>query len=410
MTELRGAPSILVVDDKPEAILAIEAALTGLSAEIVRAGSGRDALRHVLRQSFAVILLDINMPNMDGFETAELVRRHKNAAHTPIIFLTASGDDVHLYRGYALGAVDFIVTPIHADVLRTKVSVFVDLFRATERVRQQAESLRARATQLHKLTRASLSVSSASSIEGIVRAVAESARDVIGAHQALALLSPARPDACPVAVTSFSDRHAGLRERGLVLPASFVDFARERNAPFRLDARELHEHAAWLVESGDEPPLRGCLVAPLTDVDGRNMGLVLLSDRAEGDFSDDDEAVLVQLAQLGTVAVQNALHAASREANRNKEELLAVLSHELRTPLNAILGWTRILRSGAPDADKLARGLEVIERNVNAQNKLIEELLDISRIESGKLDIEARRVALGPVVQAAVDAARPAAE
>ncbi|MFT3771842.1 MAG: response regulator [Minicystis sp.] len=402
--------SILVVDDKPEAILAIEVALQGLEAEIVRAASGRDALRHVLRQTFAVILLDINMPGMDGFETAQLIRQHRNAAHTPIIFLTASGDDVHLYRGYQLGAVDFIFTPMNAEVLNTKVSVFVNLYRATERVRQQAESLRARATQLHKLTRASLLVSSAQSLEGIVRAVTDSARDVIGAHLAMTLLVPGRPEARPLTVAALSERHAALRDRPLALPPSLVTFARERNAPFRLTDRELGQHADWLTAEGDGPPLRGCLIAPLTDIDGRNMGLVLLSDRAEGDFTDDDEAVAVQLAQLGSVAVQNAMHAASREANRIKEEFIAVLSHELRTPLNAILGWTRILRAAPPDPEKWSRGLEVIERNVNAQNKLIEELLDVSRIASGKLDIESRRLALGPIVQAVVDATRPAAD
>jgi signal transduction histidine kinase/DNA-binding response OmpR family regulator len=417
-----GTASILVVDDKPEAILAIEVALQGLGQEMVTAGSGREALRRVLAQPFAVILLDVNMPDMDGFETAELIRQHRHAKQTPIIFLTASGDDIHIRRGYSLGAVDFIVTPVNREVLRTKVSVFVDLYRTTERARQQAQSLSARATQLHRLTRASLHIGSAQTIEGIARAVTEAARDVIGAHQALVSLSlvgvtrarsAGRPAASvvdrPLVTASFSDRYAHLRDRRIEPPPSLTSFARERNTPFRMGERELSHHADWTLSPGG-PRLKGCLVAPLVEIDGRNMGFVQLSDKEDGEFTDDDEAVLVQLAQLGSVAVQNAVHIAAREAQRVEEELIATLSHELRTPLQAILGWTRVLRAAPAESPSLARGLEVIERNVNAQSRLIEELLDVSRIASGKLTVEARPITFGPIVRAAVEALRPEAE
>ena len=102
--------------------------LEDLGQNIVRAYSGREALRHVLQQEFAVILLDVNMPGMDGFETAALIRQRKSSEHTPIIFITAFGDEMHAARGYSLGAVDYILTPVVPEVLRTKVAVFVDLF------------------------------------------------------------------------------------------------------------------------------------------------------------------------------------------------------------------------------------------------------------------------------------------
>ncbi len=140
------------------------------------------------------------------------------------------------------------------------------------------------------------------------------------------------------------------------------------------------------------------------------MGVVQVSDMDEGDFTDADEAALVQLLQLGAITLQNCLHAEAREANRLKDEFLATLSHELRTPLHALLGWTRLLRTGSPDATRMARGLEVIERNINLQSSLIEELLDVSRIAAGKLQIEARPLDLAPLIEGAVDALRPAAE
>jgi CheY-like chemotaxis protein len=130
--------NILVVDDMPEKILAVEATLAELGQNIVKATSGREALRSLLKDDFAVILLDVNMPEMDGFETAALIRERRRSEHTPIIFVTAFNDDVQMAKGYSLGAVDFISTPLDPDVLRTKVGVFVELFQKTETIRQQA--------------------------------------------------------------------------------------------------------------------------------------------------------------------------------------------------------------------------------------------------------------------------------
>jgi signal transduction histidine kinase len=129
---------ILVVDDKPEKLLAVEAVLEGLDQQVVSARSGGEALRLLLTEKFAVILLDVNMPGMDGFETAGLIRQHPRCEHTPIIFLTASPDDAFAVRGYSLGAVDYILTPVVPEILRSKVAVFVDLYRMTQQVEQQA--------------------------------------------------------------------------------------------------------------------------------------------------------------------------------------------------------------------------------------------------------------------------------
>src|SRR5436190_20017952 len=137
-----GKVSILIVDDRPEKLLALEAVLEDLGQNIIRAYSGREALRQVLTQEFAVILLDVNMPDMDGFETAALIRQRKNSEHVPIIFITAiSTTDTHMFKGYSLGAVDYIFTPVNAEVLRSKVSVFVELVKKSQAVKQQAKQL-----------------------------------------------------------------------------------------------------------------------------------------------------------------------------------------------------------------------------------------------------------------------------
>jgi PAS domain S-box-containing protein len=135
--------SILIVDDRPDKLLALEAVLTSLGQNLVQAKSGKEALRHLLKQDFAVILLDVSMPSMDGFETAALIRQRSRSEHTPIIFVTSIGNsENHISRGYSLGAVDYLLTPIVPEVLRAKVSVFVELHRQTELGKIQAEQLR----------------------------------------------------------------------------------------------------------------------------------------------------------------------------------------------------------------------------------------------------------------------------
>src|SRR5687767_7726777 len=134
---------ILLVDDTPDKLLALEAALSDMNQTIVRAESGSEALRLILRRDFAVILLDINMPGMDGFETASLIRQRKSSAHTPIIFITSfSTADVEVYRGYSLGAVDYLFTPVTPEVLRSKVAVFVELAKKNREIQRQAAALR----------------------------------------------------------------------------------------------------------------------------------------------------------------------------------------------------------------------------------------------------------------------------
>src|SRR5687767_3037861 len=130
---------ILVVDDLQKNLLVHESVLAELDQNLVLARSGAEALRHVLEHDFAVILLDVNMPDLDGYETASMIRRRKKSAHTPIIFITAYADEMHTARGYTLGAVDYILAPVLPNVLRSKVNALVRLFNLTAQVKRQAE-------------------------------------------------------------------------------------------------------------------------------------------------------------------------------------------------------------------------------------------------------------------------------
>ncbi len=168
MNKPSGTPdaSILIVDDEPRNLMAMQELLQATGHHLVPAKSGEEALRQVLRQEFAVILLDANMPAMDGFETARLVRERERSRHTPIIFLTGAYEDsVSMFRGYEAGAVDYLVKPVVPEVLLSKISIFVDLYRNSamlarevaerrligERLRESEENLRALATHLQSV-------------------------------------------------------------------------------------------------------------------------------------------------------------------------------------------------------------------------------------------------------------------
>ena len=409
--------NILLVDDRPEKLLALEAVLEELGQEIVRAYSGRDALRALLSQDFAVILLDVNMPGMDGFETAQMIRQRPSTRDVPIIFVTAYGDETHVARGYSLGAVDYIHAPVVPEVLRSKVAVFVDLFKKTQQVKRQAESLRRRAAQLQKLAQASVVISSAQSLEGMLQSVTDAARDVIGSHQAITVFTdpqPAGPTrrAKTQTFSSFSPKYAEWRNQTLALDEIATTAVFRSRTATRLSEQELLEHPDWdVVQHMRIPPIKGgMLAAPLSARDDTHLGVIYLCDREDGGtFSADDEMVAVQLAQMASIAIENLLFAEEREANRIKDEFLSMLSHELRTPLNAILGWTQLLRYEHKEGE-LAHGLEVIERNARAQAKLVEDMLDVSRVTSGKLRLARRPIELEPIIRSAVDAIQPDAE
>ncbi len=147
----RDPVDILVVDDNPSKLLAIETALTPLGENIVRAQSGAEALRHLLSRDFATVILDVNMPDLDGFETARMIRSRRRSAATPIIFISAVNmDEPDVQRGYSLGAVDYICAPLIPEVLRAKVAVFVELHRKSEEARIHAERLQQRTRELER--------------------------------------------------------------------------------------------------------------------------------------------------------------------------------------------------------------------------------------------------------------------
>jgi PAS domain S-box-containing protein len=176
----REKVKILLVDDNPDNLISIEAALDSLNEDVVSARSGTEALRYLLESDFAAILLDVKMPDMDGFETAELIRSRKRSQHTPILFLTAYRNEEHLFRGYDLGAVDFLFKPIVPEILRSKVAVFVELSRSAQRQRKQAEILAKAELKFRSLLEAAPDAMLITTAEGEVVLANSRADDLFG--------------------------------------------------------------------------------------------------------------------------------------------------------------------------------------------------------------------------------------
>ncbi len=285
------------------------------------------------------------------------------------------------------------------------------------------------ANQLQGLTHAALAINSALSVEDVLNVITHQAAAIIETHQAVTSLTINHNWAQAITTIYLSDKYAQWQDYHEEPDGSGIyACVCHLNRPMRMTQAELEAHPQWHnfgKASGKHPPLRGWLAAPLVGRDGQNIGLIQLSDKYEGEFTAADESILVQLAQMASVALENArlyeaeqqaraAAEASREeaqaANRVKDEFLAVLSHELRSPLNPILGWTRLLQNGRLDAVRQREALATIERNAKLQTQLIEDLLDISRIMRGKLSLTVAPVSLTFVISAAVETVRLAAE
>jgi two-component system, sensor histidine kinase len=272
MTSTDARAKILIVDDQPENLVALDALLSGLGQEILQANNGREALKLLLNEEVALILLDIQMKDMDGFETANLIRQREVSKHTPIIFLTAMyTEDVYESEAYSLGAVDFITKPFAAHVLLSKVHFFVDLFKKNQRIQKQAQVIR------------------------------------------------------------------DIEERRLI------------------EVKERLEAEKQLIE---------------VELARKEKETELLEERSN---------------QL-------------QKADRLKDEFLANMSHEIRTPMNAVIGFSELLLGTSLDNEQ-SEFAERIKESAQGLLILINDILDLSKIAAGKLDLEPVNFELAPLIE-----------
>ncbi|HVZ87541.1 MAG TPA: ATP-binding protein [Polyangia bacterium] len=361
--------SILLVDDHPANMVALEAILSPLGHELVRASSGEEALRQILRRDFALILLDVQMAGLDGFQTAALIKQRPRSRHIPIIFITAVGRDAaHVFRGYSEGAVDYLVKPFDPDILRSKALVFVDLYLKGERIKAQERLLR-------EHERAAMERAS----EERYRHLLDSMPQSIWAADATGQIT-------------FWNR-AGLAYQGG-------------------DGSTVTEESLWRsVHPDDRAAARKSFEEGVTRNEPfeREVRLRRASDgtyrwhlaRAVPERGSDGE-VVGWIATATDIDDQKKAEQTLREAIGLREDFLSVASHELRTPLTSLRleveNLLRFSRRGETVPPGVVTRVQRIDAQAARLNHLIDELLDVSRIAAGRLELEIEEVDLAKVV------------
>ncbi|MBE7941043.1 MULTISPECIES: response regulator [Ramlibacter] len=391
--------NILVVDDLPEKHLVFRSILEELGQNIVSARSGQEALRCILEQEFAVILLDVNMPDIDGLETASLIRQYKKSSQTPIVFITAYVDEVQAKRGYALGAVDYIPSPVVPEVLRSKVRVFVELFHMNRQLKQQAaarealaraEAARAAAedamARADFLAEASQRLSRSLDIDETIAALLDVAVPMLGER---ALLVMTNSDGT-VARIEVNPPDPGITPN-LSPPLRHALARVIETRQFQTCTEGEHILALGPIMGGDR--LRGVLIVEhASSMDGARVALIK------------------EVASRASIAMENArLYSAVQDADRRKNEFLAMLAHELRNPLAPIRNAVHIMKGDEVTQVTMNWARDVIGRQADHMARLIDDLLDVSRIVQGKVTVRPERLDLAAVVERSVEASLPRA-
>ena len=421
--------NILIVDDLPDKLLALETALESLGENVVTARSGREALRRLLQQDFAVILLDVNMPDMDGLETAALIRQRKRTEHTPILFVTAFDDERRLREGYSLGAVDYILSPVSPEVLRTKIGVFVDLFRMTEQVKRQAEESVALAHE--QAARAAVEEES-KRLQFLAEAGVVLGRSLDATATLRGLADLAVPFLADFAAAVLVEPDGGWRTETIYAPEGIVAGADALPASIdELMLRAISERKTLRLESvpcplfsvhrssnPPEPTMNGkqgtgneevsVLAIPLK-ARGRVLGVLTLALGSSGrNYEAADLSLAEELASRAAAALENArLYRDIQERDLRKNEFLAMLAHELRNPLAPIRNAVQILGQAKEQDSGTKWASDVIDRQVKQMVRLVDDLLDVSRITRGKVKLKTEPVDVAAAVASAVETSRP---
>jgi PAS domain S-box-containing protein len=399
VTESFRPVEILLVDDRRENLLSLRAILDDQPGyRLVEATSGAEALRAILNHDFGLILLDVCLPGMDGFEVAAMIKQRERSKDIPIIFLTAGGlDEETFHRAYQVGAADYLIKPISREMVRAKVAVFVDLARKNAQLREQAARLqeverKQQATEMAELKMASerryrhLAESIPHMIwralpDGQVEYWNQRWYDYTGATQPMS------------ADSGWGYVHPDDRDRC----GKHWQEALERGTPYQCEMRLLRSDGVYRWHLRRSLPERGGdgqIIAWLgTDTD--------IDDRRRADDERAELLVRERAARFEAEAAQKRaarLYVEAREAVRLRDDFLTVAAHELRTPLTTLRLQAQALSRSVGASESARTLLRAVERLC----KLADQLLDVSRIAGGRLTLQIERADVpGIVLEAA---------
>ncbi len=421
--ETNDKVKILVVDDLKEKILVYRTILEELHEDLITAQSGEEALKQVLRNDFAVILLDVNMPGMDGLETAALIRKRAKSMHTPIIFMTAFLDEMRSQEGYAHGAVDYILAPVDPVILRAKVKVFIDLFRMQREAERRAGEKISLAEEHAKRVAAEDS-SRASSFLARASEVLSESLELPEIIKHLAHLNvPYLAEICIVSVADNKEK---------AIPHEWASTHQVPNDVQNEVLRHLGPSIALVIESGQRIALKRdddstgdqgteklwhlleslhiqtVFLQPL-DARGKTLGsIAFLASSLDSAHLKNRLQLIEEMTARAAISIDNVLLLQSiREADVRKDEFLAMLAHELRNPLAPISNALEILKTAVGTDRKIDQAAELIHRQLKHLTRLVDDLLDVSRITRGKIRLQPESINIATVTANAIETSKP---
>jgi PAS domain S-box-containing protein len=381
--------NILLVDDQPARLLTYEAILQGLEVNCVRAHSGTEALEKLMAQQFAVILLDVQMPDIDGFEVARLVRQHPRLERMPIIFVTGVNvGQLDVLRGYEVGAIDYIAVPVVPEILRSKVAVLIELYQRRAELQRLNAELAAARTQLadeftrdtadHRRTEAALRDS-----ERIFKALVENATVGVARNALDGKFLYANPGFCQMVGYS-ADELAQMTWQQITHPDELeLDLAQAR----RLIAGEASSYTM------EKRYIR------------KDGGIVWAS--LHGSFVKSDDMTITAMAVVVDITERRLADDKLRAADRRKDEFLAMLAHELRNPVAPILSVAEALTHLPGRDDRQQALVGIVQRQASHLSRLLDDLLDVARITQGRIQLRREVVALRDCLAAASESVDP---
>ncbi len=370
MNAMETPINILLVDDNPDNLLALEAVLDNLQYHLVKCLSGEDALRSLLKNEYAVIVLDVQMPGMDGFETARLIKSREKTKEIPIIFISATSNETeHFYTGYSVGAIDYMLKPFVPQILRSKIEGFVNLYISNKKLQLQTELLHQKTKELEKMNKELLRTAyKLNKTEAQARVIRETSIDTMITFDEDGTILTVNP-ALERMFDYKEEEVAGQNITMLIPSFEDIDCAQETN----------HLEVLWRGKLMEVMPQRkdgSCFDAEIqigkAMVDEEQIYACTISDITQRKQYEQELVAAMQTAEI---------------ASRAKTEFLAMVSHEIRTPMNGVLGMTTLLMETELTEEQLEYA-HIINKSGDALLSVINDILDYSKIESGKMELE----------------------